>query len=82
MKLVEEQYIEASAIDLRQYQCPQFFVQFKWHLKNCPDKSIQYICTGEQDLSDVKRYLCNNSYHYDFIEEGQLHYIKVYITDV
>ncbi|MDK1286025.1 sulfurtransferase TusA family protein [Pseudoalteromonas umbrosa] len=82
MKLAKEQCIKAKVIDLRHYRCPQFFVQFKWQLKNSPDKKVLFVCTDEQDLSDIKRYLCNNSYHCTFFEEGNLNYIEVYITDV
>ncbi|WP_417714802.1 sulfurtransferase TusA family protein [Pseudoalteromonas obscura] len=76
------QNIELTTIDLRHYNCPQLFVQFKWQLKKLNIGNIRFICNRTQDLSDIKRYLAGQAYHYVLTEEGNFNFIEVHITDV
>lgn len=53
-------------IDLSEFKCPQFFVQFKWHLLQADkaESTIRFHHLGEQDISDIVRYLTQHNYHY------------------
>ncbi|KID57334.1 hypothetical protein JF50_08935 [Pseudoalteromonas luteoviolacea] len=82
MSLFKTKNEEPKVIDLRGYQCPQLFVQFKWQLKSMCVGRIRFIYSDAQDISDVKRYLCGHSYHHACLNEGTFNYIEVHVTDV
>ncbi|AOT07914.1 hypothetical protein S4054249_08690 [Pseudoalteromonas luteoviolacea] len=73
---------EPRVIDLRSYQCPQLFVQFKWQLKSLSVGKLRFIYSDKQDMSDIQRYLCAHSYHHVFLNKGSFNYIEVHVTDV
>ncbi|MFY8327261.1 hypothetical protein [Pseudoalteromonas sp. ZZD1] len=52
--------------DLRTYNCPQQFIQFKLGLKqaNCNKQPIKFIFSLEQTTSDIERFLQKHHYHY------------------
>ncbi|MGS0535266.1 hypothetical protein [Pseudoalteromonas sp. SaAl2] len=58
--------------DLRTYNCPQQFIQFKLGLKqaNCNMRSIKFIFSIEQSTSDIERFL--QKHHYQYKLEPQL----------
>ena len=53
-------------IDLSQFQCPQLFVQFKWHLLQAKKNrvSVRFYYADEQDIRDVLQYLTVHDYCY------------------
>ncbi|OHU86593.1 hypothetical protein BET10_18875 [Pseudoalteromonas amylolytica] len=53
-------------VDLSAYQCPQLFVQFKWHLRQAQqtDSIVQFYYHQEQDINDIVRYLKQHQYLY------------------
>ncbi|MBQ4809993.1 hypothetical protein J8M20_01545 [Pseudoalteromonas luteoviolacea] len=72
------------AVDLRCYECPQLFVQFKWQLKTHKDHAdvIRFSYDKQQDLSDVVRYLENSKMNFSVKSDGKINFIEVHSTDV
>ncbi|CAM4154870.1 hypothetical protein BIW53_12650 [Pseudoalteromonas byunsanensis] len=60
-------------VDLSTYQCPQLFVQFKWHLRQAQqsDSKVQFYYHQEQDISDIVRYLDQHQYLYKHCNGAQ-----------
>jgi len=52
--------------DLREFKCPQQFIQFKLGLKqaNLNQQSIKFILMLAQSTSDIERFLQKHNYHY------------------
>ena len=52
--------------DLREFKCPQQFIQFKLGLKqaNLNQQSIKSTLTLAQSTSDIERFLQKYNYHY------------------
>ena len=67
-------------VDLRSYQCPQLFVQFKYVLNHQRKnhKTIRFIYEHTQHVDDILVHLKNK--HYDFVDHkinDSLSYIEV-----
>lgn len=65
-------------MDLREYCCPQLFVQFKWALKQLEEgQNLIFIFSKHQDVNDVLRYLERGLFHYHITDSGEQLLIKV-----
>ncbi|MCG7563352.1 MULTISPECIES: hypothetical protein [Pseudoalteromonas] len=69
--------------DLRPFQCPQLFVQFKWQLKQAKTKAkaVRFFYTKEQDLRDVMRYLNNQDMVFQHNQQSEPFFIQVECID-
>ncbi|WP_155730594.1 hypothetical protein [Pseudoalteromonas luteoviolacea] len=72
------------AVDLRRYECPQLFVQFKWQLRTNRDHVgvIRFSYSKEQDISDVIRYLESQKMSFSVTTDSNINFIEVHSTDV
>ncbi|MBQ4833299.1 hypothetical protein J8L70_08610 [Pseudoalteromonas sp. MMG010] len=61
-------------LDLRHYQCPQQFVQFKLGLKKShfEQSKIKFLIDLEQPITDIELFLKKNNYRYQFDKQSSL----------
>ncbi|WP_155946280.1 hypothetical protein [Pseudoalteromonas rubra] len=80
LKKAQNRVIEC---DLRPFQCPQLFVQFKWQLKEAKikAKAVRFFYTKEQDLRDVMRYLDNQDMVFQHNQQSEPFFIQVECID-
>ncbi|NOU50872.1 hypothetical protein HG263_10040 [Pseudoalteromonas sp. JBTF-M23] len=74
----------ALKMDLSLYQCPQFFVQFKWQLKQAQQQQaekVQFYYLREQDIGDIVRYLEQHKFTYSH-HQGTEPFLEVSIDHV
>nr|KJZ10742.1 hypothetical protein TW77_06805 [Pseudoalteromonas rubra] len=69
--------------DLRPFQCPQLFVQFKWQLKlaKTQAEAVRFFYTEEQDLRDVLRYLNDQDSVFEHNQQSEPFFIQVECLD-
>lgn len=67
-------------VDLSQFKCPQFFVQFRWQLKQAQQKNsaVCFTYNKNQDISDILAYLNNKQLQHKHIRAEKPH-IEVYV---
>ncbi|WP_404339342.1 sulfurtransferase TusA family protein [Pseudoalteromonas mariniglutinosa] len=63
--------------DLREYQCPQLFVQFKVGLNKAllTKQSIKFMINNKQSIRDIQRFLEKHQYHFEI--DLELEILKV-----
>ncbi|KZN31701.1 hypothetical protein N474_02220 [Pseudoalteromonas luteoviolacea CPMOR-2] len=72
------------AVDLRGYDCPQLFVQFKWQLKSKCDHAcvIRFSYDEDQDINDILKYLASHKIQFSVEAAENNKFIEVRSTHV